>query len=138
VPEEFFSVGAFYFVGVKLVGYILAAYFLRSRYRLSTISPIIAGVARTAMGIAAALLLGGYLGNQGQTSSFLEVLVPSRFAVWLAFLWLFYERRAGEEGAPLNGSRFLILAAAGTAWSFVLDLPAVVSALFLPGGMGFC
>jgi hypothetical protein len=127
--------GLVYFVGVKLAGYSAAGYQLNRLIVSPHPRPIVFGVARTALGLAAGISFGLLALKFGLGKSepvFYVALLPIRVGEWLLILWYFYRR------ANLSRRRQLGFAAAGTAWSYVLDLPAVFAVFAIPGGAWVC
>ncbi|MEO7678024.1 MAG: hypothetical protein ABIV39_14795, partial [Verrucomicrobiota bacterium] len=59
------------------------------------------------------------------------LLAPIRICEWVILLRLFFHR-------DWNWSRSLKLAALGTAWSYVLDIPAIMAFFVIPGGAWIC
>jgi len=127
--------GLVYFAGVKLAGYSAAGYELNRRMGLPQPRPIVFGLARTALGLAVGVsfaLLALRFGLGKSEPLFYVALLPVRVAEWLLSLWYFYQR------ANLSRRRQLGFAAAGTAWSYLLDLPAVFAVFAIPGGAWVC
>lgn len=127
--------GAAYFTGVKLIGYSAAGSFLNRRLETEAPHPIAFGAARTAIGvgfgIGYATLLSSWAIGRAE-AWFLLGLIPLRVLEWLLVLWVFYRR------APTLDARRTGLVAAGVAWSFVLDIPAIFAMFVLPGGFWIC
>ncbi len=128
-------IGAATFVGVKLLGYSVAGYVLKRRYAQRETRALAFGVARTLLGIIAGVVYGVVIVYFQITSSewqFYVWLAPVRLAEWLLIIWLFFER---DE---LNKKRLTLNSVLGSAWSYVLDVPAALSAFVVPGGMWIC
>ena len=126
--------GLAYFAAVKLVGYTAAASFIRRRIPGSSASPWLVGGVRTVIGLAAgigAAYLASQLGILRSEVGFYALLAPIRICEWLILLRLFFHR-------DWNWSRSLMLAALGTAWSYVLDIPAIMAVFAIPGGAWIC
>lgn len=129
------AMGVVYFAAVKFAGYTAAGYFLRRKYPEAIVSPFVIGFVRTLIGLvagAAVMLLVSRLDIAGGGFGFYLLLLPVRIAEWLLVLWLFFER------GDWQWSRALGWATLGFAWSSLLDLPAVLSAFLLPGGVWIC
>lgn len=151
MPDGLTTWGFAYFVSVKLAGYTVAGCMLNSLYRRSRgpivfgvdsvagkpvayASPLLFGVARTVLGI-----LGGFVvcvlgtvifGNDHLSYDILapihypEILVPIRYVEWLLVVWWFYGR-ASSGIWRLTGYALL-----GGIWSCLLDIPAVLPAVW--------
>jgi len=127
--------GLLYFAGIKLAGYTAMAYWLRSRYPRPSASPWIVGSVRTLIGIVAGIgvvFAAERIGFDAPSWGFYAVMLPVRIAEWLLLLKLFYERGDWRWGRALGWAGIGYLA------SCLLDLPAVASALLLPGGVWIC
>ena len=126
------------FVGVKLVGYSMAARAISWSYGRNDLNSIMVGGTRTLIGmatgaayfglIAAAASWGmGPLARGPSTVRgeilYLAGLLPLRIAEWWLLLWIFYDRRFQEVWKDW---RTVGLA---TAWSYVLDAPAILGFL---------
>jgi hypothetical protein len=129
------ALGIVYFAAVKFAGYTAAASFLKRRYGLPGVNAWAAGGVRTAIGLVVGVLavfFASQLDIFRNTPAFFVLLVPTRIAEWLLLLWLFFER------PDWSWRRALTWAALGTVWSFILDVPAILSVFLLPGGMWIC
>ncbi|HEY6005608.1 MAG TPA: hypothetical protein VIV57_22190 [Anaeromyxobacter sp.] len=127
--------GFAYFAAVKLAGYTLAGHRLRRVYRTETPKPLVFGLARTALGVLAGLAFAAIAWKVGVGRSevlYYVLLAPIRFAEWVFILWLLFDRR------PASIGRLLALAAVGSLWSYVLDIPAIFAVFTLPGGAWIC
>jgi len=62
------------------------------------------------------------------------LLVPIRLLEWVGTIWVFYERKA----ARTDWQRISKCSLVGSAWSYVLDIPAALSLIVVPGGMWIC
>jgi len=127
------GIGAF--VGVKFAGYSLAAYALKRQYQESRGSVLGIGAARTAVGIVAgvayAFLLGRFLADFAPPLFYVG-LIPVRLAEWAFIIWAFFER------PNVQRKRLIKYSALGSAWSFLLDIPAIVAVFTIPGGFWIC
>lgn len=129
------SLGFAYFAGVKLAGYCGAAVYLNRRFEDRKANVLLAGIARTVIGLVAGVVTVTALSTFAVGRSdwlFFAVLVPLRICEWLLLLWLFYRRPTWEFPTMLRFAWF------GTIWSFYLDLPAILAVFLLPGGMWIC
>jgi hypothetical protein len=129
------AIGLVAFSVVKFVGYTAAGSWLASRYRSERANPAIFGLVRTLVGIAAGVAtiwLGEQTGIVRAEFLFWACLIPVRMAEWSLVLWWFFERPEPRRG------RMLKYAALGTAWSYALDVPAVLFMYYIPGGFWVC
>ena len=134
-----FLIGTSVFLAVKFAGYRYAAVLLNRRY--TAIEPVRAslfGFARMLLGL---LVSGGFAFSTGSLGivhslpMMYLLLLPLRFIEWLVIIWLFHERRSNG----LDRMRLIKFAGTGTVWTYVLDIPAAISAVVFPGGMStFC
>ena len=127
--------GVVYFAAVKLASYTVAARFLKSKYGRPGVNAWAAGGVRTVIGLTVGVLavfLASQLDIFRNTPAFFILLVPTRMAEWLLLLWLFFER------PDWQWRRALGWASLGIVWSFVLDVPAILAAFALPGGVWIC
>jgi len=126
--------GLTYFAGIKLVGYSAAGAYVNRHERVVQPRPIVFGLARTAIGLGAgiayALTVSQLAITRGELTFYLGLL-PIRVLEWLAVLWLFYRATSERRHWP----RYVL---AGIGWSFFLDLPAILAAFTLPGGVWIC
>ncbi len=126
--------GLGYFAGIKLAGYSLAGLYLNRRLETLKPQPVLFGLARTAIGVAVG---AGFVASADALDLrrgeivWLALLIPVRIGEWWLALRLFYQR-AGPEVA------WRPLIARGVLWSFALDLPALLAAFTLPGGIWIC
>jgi hypothetical protein len=128
-------IGAGAFVAVKLAGYTAAGAFAKRRYGTARVSPFVFGVVRTLVGIAAGVacaIAADHLGLLRTEWLWFVLLVPVRLAEWSLVLALFFERGTGRTWRLLRWS------ALGSAWSYVLDAPAIAAMLLIPGGFWVC
>ena len=126
--------GLAYFAAVKLVGYTAAASLIKRRIPDSPASPWVVGGVRTVIGLAAgigAAYLASQLGILRSELGFYALLAPIRICEWLILLRLFFHH-------DWDWSRSLKLAALGTVWSYVLDIPAIMAVFVIPGGAWIC
>jgi hypothetical protein len=132
------SLGAIIFVVIAFAGYGYAGVRLNGVYRnIGTVAPWKFGAARTALGLVVGLAFAASMAYWGITHSMLLwylLLVPIRFLEWLGTIWLFYERKAVLS----DWRRVSKYSLAGSAWSSVLDIPAALSMIVVPGGMWIC
>jgi hypothetical protein len=126
------------FCAIKLVGYSAAGWVLSRAYKRPDRNPIIVGVVRTLIGMAAgaayawlAFSIGAsYRGTALPDYAgwvYMAGLLPIRIAEWWLLIWLFYDRRFEQ---PAKGWKMVAL---GTVWSYVLDLPAAVGFIATAG-----
>ena len=138
MPGGPLPVGIAAFTAVKFSGYTVAAIQLKKSYQRESPNPLLIGGARTALGIgvgvayasasAALVSLLGY----GSWPLFLLGLVPVRLAEWFFIILVFFEH-------PIkNSARAFKLSAVGMAWSFLLDVPALLALFYIPGGFWIC
>lgn len=128
--------GLVYFAGVKLAGYSAAGVYLRNRLGQARPRAIAFGAARTALGIGAGVAVASSLAaiNIDRLEPlFYFVLLPVRVAEWLLAIWWFFGRRI-----RMSGRTRLAYSAGGALWSYVLDLPAIMAVLVIPGGAWIC
>ena len=130
--------GFAYFVGVKCVGYIAAAYVIRKFYPDTESGPVKIGLARTAIGVGVGLAYGGLwillahnLAGQNDLG-YLIGLLPVRLGEWLLLLHLFFDRGLKERPKALKA------ALGGSIWSFCLDAIGIAAAFVIPGGFWVC
>jgi hypothetical protein len=134
MPAGPLPLGLAYFAAVKLVGYTGAASFIKWWIPGSSASPWLVGGVRTVIGLGAGIggaFLASQLGLLRSEVGFYALLAPIRMCEWLILLRLFFHH-------DWNSSRSLKLAALGTVWSYVLDIPAIVAVFVIPGGVWIC
>jgi hypothetical protein len=127
--------GIAYFAAVKFAGYSAAGHFINRSGKTPRPNPLVFGGVRTALGVAAGIgyaLLLSELSVTNKELTFYVGLIPVRFLEWLLVLWLFY------GNVPETGKRRMLYVVLGVIWSYMLDLPAVVTAFALPGGFWIC
>ncbi len=127
--------GLVYFAAVKFAGYTAAARFLTSQLPENRPNSFVVGGVRTAIGFVAgiaAVFVVTQIGVGREGPIFFSLLVPVRVAEWLVLLAIFYRK------PDWSWARSLKYAALGTAWSFLLDLPAILAVFALPGGSWIC
>jgi hypothetical protein len=111
-----------------------AASFITRRIPDSSVSPWLVGGVRTFIGLGAgigAAYLASQFGILPSEVGFYALLAPIRICEWLILLWLFFHH-------DWDWSRSLKLAALGTVWSYVLDIPAIMAVFAIPGGAWIC
>jgi hypothetical protein len=130
------ALGVATFGAIKLAGYCLAAHLISKRYQKVPSRAFPIGLTRTIIGVAfgcayMAALTSFASGGGSKDSAFLLGLIPLRIIEWLLLLVIFYDR------GLIQRQRALGIAAAGTAWSFLLDVPAIIG-LITVGGFWIC
>lgn len=124
------------FSAVKLAGYSLAGWYLNRRYSNATAHFALVGITRTVVGmifgaalglLAFPLVLYGGLG----ILVYVAGLVPIRLLEWWIVIRLFYDR------SMLTKQKDWRYAGLGTAWSFALDIPALIG-FVATGGFWIC
>ena len=129
------AIGFASFAAVKLVGYTAAAWYIKRRIPGSSASPWHIGAVRTGIGILAGISMVAFaemLGLVRSEAAFYALLVPVRMGEWLLVLCLFF------LNLDWRWPRSLGLAALGTVWSYVLDIPAIFAMFAMPGGAWIC
>jgi hypothetical protein len=127
--------GLVYFAAIKFAGYSAAAYYIKKRIPGATSSPWFIGATRTVIGLLVgigAAFLAESLGILKSELAWYALLAPLRLLEWLALLWLFFRR------FNWSWARSLKLAALGSLWSYILDIPAVLAVFVVPGGAWIC
>jgi hypothetical protein len=126
------------FAIVKFVGYCAAAFALGRAYPRPTANAALAGLTRTIIGLVVGVAYGTVVGlllveyvGAAALAVFLVGLIPVRLAEWWLLIWLYYDRQLA------NARKGWWFSGAGTAWSFVLDVPALVGAI-ATAGMWIC
>lgn len=135
VPFGPAPMGLVYFSGVKLAGYSVAGRYLRHKYATERPAALTFGIARTLIGLAFGCAAGALLLRHNIRQPellFLLAILPVRGGEWLLAICFFFVR--GRK-ADLNLAKFALL---GTVWSFLLDVPAIISVFVLPGGAWIC
>ena len=132
-------IGAIAYTGIKFAGYTLAAHALRRSYGASRTGFLGVGAVRTAVGIGVGipyaffmLFLGTSFQSELNWWWFYVGLIPVRMLEWIFVIWVFY------ESSPPRTGRLLKYSAMGSAWSFVLDIPAMAALFTIPGGFWIC
>jgi hypothetical protein len=125
------------FTAVKLGGYSLAAVALNRKYPEAKHNFALVGATRTGIGMAVGFVLislawplvvfGGPVG----VAAYFAGLIPARLFEWWLLILIFYDRARQTKQKDWR------YAGAGTAWSFLLDVPALVG-LFATGGFWIC
>lgn len=126
------------FVAVKGAGYLGAAAGLRKVYDVPAgeqPSTFRVGLARTLLGMAVGIPFGALFFvafSEAPPWWFYLGLFPVRMAEWVALLWFFFD--------PLMQNKVKLVgwSLAGSAWSYLLDLGAVLAAFIVPGGAWVC
>ena len=129
-------VGYLGFCSVKLVGYTFAGRYLSRLYNRPDRKPLAVGATRTLIGMAAGAAYFGALSILPETLNMsfpvqIVALIPVRFAEWWLLLWIFYGKKIGAD------TREWPTVVKATAWSYVLDVPALAGLLAL-GGLWIC
>lgn len=111
------------YLGIKFVGYTLAAFYLNRRsYVTKPVSPAKLGGMRTIIGVVAGvpttMVLLSIYRNAGSFEILYAWMAPVRFVEWLAVIWFLYRPKRIWAIAPGTDS---IL---GVGYSFALDLLA--------------
>ena len=121
------------FAAVKLVGYSIAAKYISRAYAAKNRNAFVVGAARMAIGIAVGaayyLLLDAW--SPSNYLPYLCGLLPIRIGEWWLLVWLFYDRHFRQ---PSLGWK---VSFAGTAWSYVCDIPAIAGFIYA-GGVWIC
>ena len=121
------------FAAVKYAGYSVAAWLLNRTYQRDPHNPLLIGLARTGIGLAAGAAYGaGVLFVRLPELLFFAALIPIRVLEWGLLLRWFYEPRF------LATARSWRWTAPGIGWSFALDLIGIGLALVVPGGIWIC
>jgi hypothetical protein len=121
------------FCVVKFAGYTLAGHVIAKAYGRTDIGAWRVGAVRTAIGMAAGAAYFGVWKLMGKpfggelTFLYLAGLLPVRIAEWWLLIWLFYDRALADRE---TGWRIVFL---GSAWSYLLDVPAIVGFLATAG-----
>jgi len=126
--------GLFYYVIVKAAGYTGAGYFLKGKFKHS-IHFLVFGIARTILGVITGVTYAFSVEKFGldfEEPMFYVLLFPVRFAEWFFLIWLFYRRHG------ITRKQLVLYSLLGTIWSYFLDVPAIASVIFLPGGIWVC
>jgi hypothetical protein len=138
MPGGPLPIGIAAFTAVKFAGYTVAAIQLKRSYKIERPSALAIGGARTAVGIGVGVVYATAIGallallGFGSWPLFFLGLVPVRLAEWLLIIWAFFENPIKDSARAFKYS------AAGTAWSFLLDVPALVALFYIPGGFWIC
>lgn len=138
MPGGPLPVGIAAFTAVKFAGYTVAAIQLKKSYQRERPSSLLIGGARTGVGMgvgvayaSASAALVSVLGY-GSWPLFLLGLVPVRLAEWLFIILIFFDNPLKD---PARAFKF---SAIGMAWSFLLDVPALLALFYIPGGFWIC
>lgn len=126
--------GAIAFTSVKLIGYSFVGRQLKKGYQVDSPHPLVFGIVRTCLGLAVGISLLYFLeGIAGNSDGlFFAILFPVRFLEWFLVIYLFFERK-NFSLQRISGNSSM-----GIIYSFALDIPAILSAFVVPGGMWVC
>ncbi len=129
--------GYLVFGAVKLAGYSLAGAYLNRSYPGATANFAVVGITRTAIGMLFGaglallafpfIMFGGALG----ILIYLGGLIPVRMLEWWIIVLIFYDR------ARITKQKDWKNVGLGTAWSFALDIPALIG-FVATGGFWIC
>ncbi|MCM3874618.1 MAG: hypothetical protein ND895_28320 [Pyrinomonadaceae bacterium] len=128
--------GYLVFGAVKLAGYSLAGWHLNRSYSGASANFAVVGVTRTIIGMlfGAGLALLAFpfvmFGGLG-ILIYIVGLVPVRLTEWWIIIWLFYDR------SMMTKQKDWQYVGLGTAWSFGLDIPALIG-FVATGGFWIC
>ena len=131
------------FTAVKLAGYSVAGALFSKQYRnrmrpgreIPQTSAVVFGGARTLLGLAAGASYAGawYLtGVEPTLVTWLSFLFPVRLLEWGAAIWWFYDRQQPERRLWITQTLV------GTAWSYCLDVIALLAVWVTPGAVWVC
>jgi hypothetical protein len=128
------------YAGVKLAGYSLSAVVLKKLLRRPDLGAWRVGFIRTVLGI---LVGGAYTlvwaagenygwfrglpmtgGRAGSILYYMAGLIPVRLLEWSWLVWFCFDRRFEQRG------RDTVAVIGGSLWSFALDLPPLMGALW--------
>jgi hypothetical protein len=126
------AIGYAAFCTVKLAGYSLSTLWFAQRHGARSLPLWLFGPARTVLGIGAGIGVALALASAESFGLFLAGLLPVRMVEWTLVLWLFFGRGA------IDRRRWLVDAAVGTAWSYLLDALGIWAAFAVPGGFWVC
>lgn len=124
------------FSAVKFGGYTFAAWRLNRTYPDHTRNVVGVGAARTVIGMAFGTLLTMllfplvFISSPGLVIGYLA-FIPVRLLEWWLIIFIFYDRSLQTRGKDWSN------AGLGTAWSYVLDAPAIIG-LVATGGFWIC
>jgi hypothetical protein len=148
---ENFEPGYLAFVGVKLVGYCAAGYALNRAYANLKRHFLVVGLTRTLIGLAVGGLFGwaafeigdrilpasgsgsevwdiwGITLDELAGALYIVALALIRLFEWRALIWIFYDRESQQR------KKAWIFALCGVAWSFLLDVPAIIGVIATVG-----
>jgi hypothetical protein len=128
--------GYLVFGAVKLAGYSLAGWRLNRSYSGATANFAVVGITRTVIGMlfgaGLALLAFPFImfGGLG-ILIYLVGLIPVRLLEWWIIVLLFYDRKMITKQKDWQNVGL------GTAWSFALDIPALIG-FVATGGFWIC
>ena len=127
------------FGAVKFGGYSLAAWYMNRSYPESGAKIPVVGITRTVVGMVFGAVLGlmvlplVFMSDFGIASVAVYYLglVPVRLLEWWIIILIFYDRQIKMKSKDWTN------AGLGTAWSYALDIPALVGFL-ATGGLWIC
>lgn len=117
--------GILTFTGIKFAGYCLAGIYLNRSYPDSKVNFLTVGTVRTIIGIIFGTVLAMisfpfvFVGGIGFLIYFFG-LIPVRMLEWFVIIKVFYDEDLSDRPKMWRNLGL------GTAWSFILDIPAVV------------
>lgn len=128
--------GYLVFGAVKLAGYSLAGWRLNRSYSDATANFAVVGITRTVIGMlfgaGLALLAFPFIMYSGLgILIYLACLIPVRLLEWWIIVLLFYDR------SRITKQKDWQAVGLGTAWSFALDIPALIG-FVATGGFWIC
>src|SRR5690349_15093419 len=121
------ELGGIAFAAIKLAGYCTAAFVISKLYGKAIKWWFPKRLARTLIGIAFGYPYFNWATSSFQSLAFMFGLIPIRMIEWLLLVIIFYDRKLGNRRKAYG------VAAAGTAWSFLLDLPATIGYILVGG-----
>ncbi len=128
------------FVGAKFGGYTLAGAVLRRKYPAENASPVKIAITRTLLGLGLGIahffvwesFQRSNVNREDNGYAFICGLIILRLLIWSGIIWLFCDRKLEHR------LRVFGWAAAGTAFSFLLDAVGLALAFIAPGKVPFC
>jgi hypothetical protein len=137
------SVGVIAFLCFKFAGYLLLFVLLKRVQPAVQASVILMASARAVLGILAGGMLyfgwdaarhrfSGFYNFSLEAAPYYSVLFVLRVLVWAATIYIFW------RSASLRHDKVWLYALGGSLWSSLMDVPAAIFALFVPGGVLFC
>src|SRR2546422_6107836 len=124
MPGGPLPMGLVYFAGVKVIGYSIIGYRYNHLTHTTRPNPWVFGAVRTALGLVVGVAFATLALSSGLTRAeplFYLALAPVRMGEWLLILWFFYATTG------LRGGRWAGYSVAGSAWSYLLDVPAIMA-----------